>query len=311
MKAIVHFVKKDAPARKRVAYLANKAVLLGDWIGRDVAFNTESLLLDHHGGRGRKTRHVIISLERGTDLPDSKFETVAERFVSTFAPGSAWLGAVDRNTRSVHCHVLLLNTDCQHGSRTLNFTPQKIKQCQDAAMWSGGLLDNGRRSAIISKLSDAKKLIQELTYEDIKRHIKNGTIKASRCNKRNEVTSILFNGRKIRLSTLQRVALGRDPDDREYSVPEVGMGESVGAQPKYRAGQNRRRNNRNRREGAMDTAPTKNRLCKTVAGAATNGELRGLRTAGMGLFQNPGGDSRMAGLARHPDMGRGHIPLAP
>ena len=179
MRAIVHIVRRDGPVMKRVGYLANKSVLIGDWLGNGVAFNAERLVENHHGGRGRKTRHLIISLEQGGDSPSEQLAAAAERFVAEFAPSSAWLGAIDRDTRAVHVHLLLVNSD---GERCLDFSPSTLQRMQDAAAWSGGLLETGRRDAVIAKLTTAQQL-NKMTYEQIQNAIETGTLTVGRRSK--------------------------------------------------------------------------------------------------------------------------------
>ena len=193
MKAIVHIIKNDCknPAR-RVSYLANKDVLVGPWISNDVRLNTENLMCNHHG-RGRKTRHLVISLEKGADLEDSLFEKVAERFVGTFAPGSAWLGAIDRcEKKCVHMHLVLANVN-EAGTRTLRFGPAQLRQMQDINSWSSGLLESGRRGFIQSKCNITK-LIGGMTHEEIRNNIENGCISVGRCNSKGQVSSIIAFG---------------------------------------------------------------------------------------------------------------------
>jgi len=47
-RAIVHTVKRNASAVRRVSYLANKKTLVGDWCGKDVRLNAVLLMENHH-----------------------------------------------------------------------------------------------------------------------------------------------------------------------------------------------------------------------------------------------------------------------
>ena len=241
MRAVVHIVKRDGPPVRRVGYLANKAVLLGDWLGNDVALNAERLMEAHHGGRGRKTRHVLVSLEQGGDLPDEQMGEVAARFAAAFAPGVAWLGAVDRNTKAVHIHLLLVNSD---GERCLNFSPSILQQMQNVAAWSGGLLENGRRGAILQKLTTAKQLSQ-MTYEQIQNAIETGTLTIGRRSKFGVVSSVVLAGRRVRLSTVQRAAAlaaaHGDATHRLVGDAKMGVVGTMDAQRQRRKNEARRR----------------------------------------------------------------------
>ena len=235
MRAIIHTVKRDGPVKKRVAYLANKSVLIGDWVGNDVTFNSERLMEGHHG-KGRKTRHIILSLEQGGDLPDTLFATAAERFMATFAPQSAWLGAVDRNTKSVHLHLLLCNSD---GERTLNLSPSVLSKMQEVESWTGGILETGKRGAILSKLTTAAQ-IKSMTYEQIHDAIERGSITVGRCNRKGEITSIIFNGRRVRLSTVQRVASLGDAENRDAANASLGVVVRMDSRRRIREDETRR-----------------------------------------------------------------------
>ena len=252
MRAIVHTVKRDGPTKKRVAYLANKKTLLGDWLGNDAALNAERLIENHHG-KGRKTRHFIVSLEHGADLPDEQMGEVAERFAAAFAPGVAWLGAVDRNTKAVHLHLLLCNSD---GERTLNFSPQILRKMQEVATWSGGVLETGRRGAVLAKLTTAKQL-KEMTYEQIRTAIENRTLEVGRRNKEGVITSVVLGGRRVRLSTVQRVGtIGGGSENRLPDVPKMGVVCDVAARRKRCKAETRRGYGRSSGNRGMESSPS-------------------------------------------------------
>lgn len=304
MRAIVHIVKRDGPVRKRVGYLANKAVLLGDWLGNGVALNAERLMEGHHG-KGRATRHVVLSLEQGGDLPDSHLAVVAEKFTATFAPGVAWLGAVDRNTKAVHIHLLLCNSD---GQRTLNFSPEVLKRMQAVSVWTDGIMQDGRRGAVLAKLTTAQQL-KEMTHEQIEQQIRTGTLTIGRCNRKGEITSVILSGRRVRLSTVQRFALGcrderRDATNRDACLSSPRLDDGMETQRKQDPLAARGRRNRANRKRRMEPAtPAKQRPAK-----APDSTLRG--ESPDVLFSHrqtlPATGATLGGvcpLARNPDMG--------
>ena len=302
MRAIVHLVKRDASPQRRVGYLANKAVLVGDWIGNDIAFNAEALLFDHHGGRGRKTRHVILSLERDADMGDERLTEVAENFMFTFAPSSAWLGAIDRNTRATHVHIVLSNSD---GERTLNFSPAVLTRMQDVAAWSNGILQAGKRGAVLSKLSTAQQL-ETMTHEEIQDAVRRGEIQVGRCNRRGEITSVIFQGRRVRLSTVQRVAAAaveRDPANRGYDHSEVRLDGSVDRRRNRRQDAARRGAGRSAGRGTLGAPHAREQGQQASAQPQARGEPSELFPARPSPVQGPSaqpGDSR---VARTPQMG--------
>ena len=297
MKAIVHIVKNNAPAIKRVSYLANKKTLIGDWIGRDILFNTESLMLLHHG-KGRQTRHVIISLERGSLMESEKLADVAEKFIEKYAPGVAWLGAIDANTKTQHVHLVICNSDSE---KTLNFSPKVLQKMQDVNLWSSGLLESGKQGAILSKLTIAKK-IGEMSNEQIREQIENGNIQIGRRNRKGEITSIFAGGKRVRLATVQRVILG-DSDNRDFGVSQMDLVHGLGTSSQLRKAQTRRRNCADYSQGAMVTASTHKNHGKTASRAEKERESRELRPTDLGVFPKTDGERRVSRMETLPNMG--------
>lgn len=295
MKCIVHVIRHDGNPVRRVSYLAKKGALVGPWIGKDIRLNTENLICNHHG-RGRKTRHIVISLEKGADLEDSLFEKVAERFVGTFAPGSNWLAAIDRvKNKCSHMHLVLANVD-ETGTRTLRFGPAQLRLMQEVNLWSGGLIESGKRGAILSRLTAAQK-IAELSHTEIINEIKNGRIQIARCSKRSkEITSVFYEGRRIRLSTIQRVVQWRNTANRNDGRAEGDLGNGMAGKRNQRQVNNWARNNRNRIERAVGAATTKTILGKRVAESEKRGKLRKLCDESLEAFPNATRDTGMVGV---------------
>ena len=185
--------------------------------------------MENHHGRGRETRHLVISLERGAEIDNERLAVVAKRFMATFAPVSSYLGAIDRNTRSPHLHLVICNSD---GERGLNLSPAVLSKMQDVHEWSGGILESGKNSSgsILAKLTDAQHL-NSLTPHEIELAIRSGNLGVGRRSKAGIVTSVVFNGRRIRLATAQRVAavatgqhpIPGDATDRQIPVPGVRL----------------------------------------------------------------------------------------
>ena len=299
MKAIVHTVKRDASAVRRVGYLANKKELVGDWIGREVLFNAESLLLDHHG-KGRKTRHFVISLERDCDIATERLAEVAERFMATFAPASAWLGAVDRNTRAVHLHLVVCNSD---GERTLNFSPSVLSKMQEMETWTGGILETGKRGAVLAKLTTAAQ-IKSMTYEQIHDAIERGIITVGRRNRKSEiVTSIIFNGRRVRLSTVQRVASLGDAENRDAANASVGVVVGMDSRRRLRADETRRGVGPGASQRPMGAAHAVGQTQRAAPHPPQRRESSGLFPAAPRPIQREGEPPRTFGLDSIPPMG--------
>jgi len=165
----------------------------------------------------------------------------------------AWLGAVDRNTKAVHLHLLLCNSD---GERTINFSPQILRKMQEVATWSGGVLETGRRGAVLAKLTTAKQL-KEMTYEQIQNAINNGTLTIGR-RSNGIVTSVILAGRRVRLSTVQRVASLSDvkgnATNREPRNAKMGLDGIVDTQRQRRKAEARRRDYRDPGKGPLGAA---------------------------------------------------------
>ena len=301
MRAIVHIVKRDGPTTKRVGYLANKKVLLGDWLGNDVRLNAERLTEAHHG-KGRMTRHVILSLEQGGDLQDSQLAAVAERFAAKFAPGSAWLGAVDRDTKAVHVHLLLCNSD---GERTLNFSPSVLKEMQSVSAWTNGILQDGRRGAVLAKLTTAQQL-KSMTYEQIQTAIQTGDLAVGRRTKQGLVSSVVLGGRRVRLSTAQRTtAPERHPEHRDAELPSARLDGRLDSRPGDASHPPGRRTRPGDRARSLGQSGAARHDAKNAPGTGTQRDRPGVFLPGAQTLPHPGKPLLPAipGMARNPQMG--------
>ena len=302
MRAIVHTVKRDGPTVKRVGYLANKKTLIGDWLGNDIRLNAERLVEAHHG-KGRKTRHFIVSLEQGADLPDEQLSIVAERFATTFAPGSAWLGAVDRDTKAVHVHLLVCNSD---GERTINFSPSVLQRMQSVADWSGGVLQDGRRGAVLAKLTTARQL-KEMTYDQIQSAIATGALTVGRRSKQGVVTSVVLGGRRVRLSTVQRAAAAteRHPEHRDADVSTAGVDVRLDARPGDAPHPSGRRPRPGDRARSLGQPGAERHRPKATPGTRTQRDRPSILFQGSQILPHSGQSLRPAipPVARNPAMG--------
>jgi len=301
MRAITHMVKRDGPVKKRVGYLANKAVLLGDWVGNDVCFNAERLVENHHG-KGRMTRHILLSLEQGADLPNEQLATVAEKFMATFAPGVAWLGAVDRDTKAVHVHLLVCNSD---GERTLNFSPSVLKEMQSVSAWTGNILQDGRRGAVLAKLTTAKQL-KGMSYAEIQTSIETGTLVVGRRSKDGVVTSVVLAGRRVRLSTVQRAAAAeRDPNHREPDVSTPRVDPRLDACPGDAHAPSGRRPRPGDRARQVEQSAAAKRRTQTAPGARPRRERPDIFLPSPSILPVASKPplSAIPGMARNPQMG--------
>ena len=300
-KCIVHVIRHTGNPTRQVSYLAKKGVLIGPWVSDDVRLNS-ALLMESHHGRGRKTRHVVISLEQGAECEDSLFEKVAEQFVAAFAPGAEWRGAIDRGkTKCLHMHILLSNS---LNGRTLRFSPDTLRQMQQVNIWSKNLLESGKSDKITSRLSSARKLAEK-SYEQIRNEIENGQITIARCSKRGEVSSVFYEGRRIRLATIQRVVLTRDPKDRESNIPQVGMDGGMGVGFRQASHAARQRNHRNHSKRRLGHTTAQKQFCKKVS-ETTQGRDRPdiLFQAKTTLFNSRPGFAGTEGVACNPKMER-------
>ncbi len=184
-------------------------------ITRDARVDIESLISRHHG-RGKRVKHVVISCQ------DSEGEARAEAlaalpglandWIKSYAPTSDYIYLVHQDRQHPHMHVLLCNSD---GKKCLDWSPQQLRRMQDfkwtvratSGRGSGKHHEPGRGVYPLARNLRATELLK-LTKEQINERIKSGSITVGRRNSSGVITSVIIDGRRIRLSTLERLRGG-------------------------------------------------------------------------------------------------------
>lgn len=210
-------------------------------ITRSARIDAQSLISNHHG-KGRWLRHVVLSAEDCSDQEQrtvcfERLKKMVEDFVATFAPGATYLAVLHRDRLHPHAHVLVCNSV---NGRTIDWQPSTLRRMQDmgwtvhAAPGRG----SGQGKAVdvypLSKNLTASK-VAALNQQQLRELITAGTIKIARVNARGQVTSITYDNKRIRLTTIQRLALGQ-PNHRNQFV-DISPGLAAprpGLQPRRR-----------------------------------------------------------------------------
>lgn len=174
-------------------------------------------------GRG-EYRHVIISADDCTNLDERKKQVRAllrmgREWVRQFVPGGCYLGVVHDDREHLHLHLGLRNESVSGAAlgwakatiqlmQSMNWVPPELKNEFGIESGRGA----GRNSPEFSDAPyplaaslDAKQLA-EMETEQINENIRTGAIQVGRVNKRGEITSVTYNGRRIRLRTVRGLA---------------------------------------------------------------------------------------------------------
>jgi len=170
-------------------------------------------------------RHVVISAEDMSEIPDrldafAALADVAQQWLEAFAPSSPYLAITHDDTRHPHVHLLVANTVPNDDDVRLAWSPSVVSEMQSMAWVSEATkeefaIESGRHRGATRRESrgmpypnaqlDALKLAK-LENEQIYERIKSGDITVARRNKAGEITSIIYEGRRIRLSTIRHMA---------------------------------------------------------------------------------------------------------
>ena len=189
-------------------------------------------------------RHVVISAE-DTATPESRlgaFECLAvaaQAWIKAYAPNSNFLAVSHDDRCHPHIHLLLANSDRSHEESRLAWSPGTVSKMQSLAFVSEStretyLLESGRHRGVTRRERgglpypgahlDALKLAQ-MSDKEIKHYETRNELTIGRRNKAGAITSVVFQGRRIRLSTIrqlgqsQRYALpGRSADNRGRTI---------------------------------------------------------------------------------------------
>jgi hypothetical protein len=297
----------EVPCTDRVFSLSGnvEGILL-----REAAIDSFTLLSGHHG-KGRPVRHVVISMEDCADpfLRTASFRRLikmARQFVRKFARGARYIAIVHADRLHPHVHLIVCNSD---GRRTLNWTPATLREMQ-SMLWTSLATSGrgtGKNKAVavypLARQLDAK-TISTLTPEQINDLITAKQLSIGRVNRAGDLTSVVFNGRRVRLSTIQRFA-ATSATPRLHVDSRAGMESPAPRSPARRDRPRRRRTTARRRQRPMGTARTGAlHLHVGAANAPTPRVAPGLRLALPGVGEQERGEPRVAEVATTQSLDR-------
>jgi hypothetical protein len=174
-------------------------------------------------GRG-EYRHVIISADDCKNLDERRKQVRAllqlgREWVKRFVPGGCYLGVVHDDREHMHLHLVLRNESVSGAAcgwikstirvmQSMAWVSPETKQEFGIESGRGAGRSNPEFSDAPYPLAaslDAKKLA-EMEMDKIHANIRTGAIQVGRVNKDGQITSIIFNGRRIRLRTIRGLA---------------------------------------------------------------------------------------------------------
>lgn len=267
-------------------------------------------LLSHHHGSGKLVRHVVIS---GEDCADpttridflERLKKMAFEYIDTFAPGATFLGVLHQDRLHPHVHLLINNSV---NGRTLNFSPKLLKEMQSMSWTAHAQPGRGAgqgkaiRAYPLAQNLDIKKIYQ-LKPEEINELIAQRKIEIGRVNRRGDITSIIYNGRRIRLSSIARLSTSATDRHALASAPRLASSPARSASRNYFA----RRRRTHPHPGSRPVAsPSSDKDSSYPRYARTPGErvAPGFRPTLPRLVPAEREDSRVAGMGQNQNLAR-------
>lgn len=200
------------------------------------SFITQQLVDDVPDGR-RKIRQVLLCLS--SDLPVAEqvkiLKKACRRYAARYAPGCTFLAILhlDHNGedgRGLHAHLLIRNSNGE--GRAIDWSRDDLKEQQGMA-WAAGLdVVPTRGTGVPRRKNEAvpypksrnltAAFIGKLTEKEIYEYIESGRLCVGRRNKKGIVTSVIFDGKRTRLSTARTLV------ERERRLADF---RSAGAMP--------------------------------------------------------------------------------
>lgn len=193
------------------------------------ALTAQNLCGDVPDGRA-PLRHVVISAEdnMGEESRREAFAclaAVALDWIKAFAPSSNYLAVSHDDRRHPHIHLLLANSDPAHDECRLAWSPGTVSQMQSLEFVSDAnrkqfCIESGRHRGATRREQggmpypgarlDALKLAN-MTDKEIKEYEHRNELTVGRRNKAGQVTSVVFQGRRIRLTTIRQMGQSQGP----------------------------------------------------------------------------------------------------
>jgi hypothetical protein len=182
-------------------------------------------------GRG-EYRHVILSAEDCTNVDERRsmfrgLMAMGKEWTRTYAPDTPYVGVVHDDRVHPHIHLILKNEEAD--GRCLSWGKDQVREMQsmdwvsEATKETFGVIAGRGRGQHTLEYSNAPyplaknldaRTIAGFTENQINEYTNNGTLQTGRLNKRGEITSIIYNGRRIRLTTLRGLAQSGKSSDR-------------------------------------------------------------------------------------------------
>lgn len=174
-------------------------------------------------------RHVILSAEPITEISgrESAFAALmamAKDWMKRFAPGTPYLGICHDDRQSPHIHLLIRNSDRSTDGGRLSWSPNQLREMQSFDWVSSDTaqiysIEPGRSRGISKREGtgypypraqhlDAR-TISRMNQQQIYEHTRTGAFQVGRRDKHGHIKSIIYNGRRIRMATVELLA--KDP----------------------------------------------------------------------------------------------------
>ena len=169
-------------------------------------------------------RHVVLSAEDMTHAADrvsafAALADVAEQWLAAFAPSSPYLAIAHDDTAHPHMHLLVANYDQRNDDARLAWSPSTVSAMQSLNFVSPEThqqfsLESGRHrgatrregSGLPYPRADLSALkLAKMSDKQIEYYEHTGNLTVARRNKLGEITTIIFENRRIRLSTIRQL----------------------------------------------------------------------------------------------------------
>jgi len=184
-------------------------------------------------------RHVVISAQDTTGAGDRLeafkcLAAVAQDWIAAFAPDSNFLAITHDDRKHPHIHLLLANSDRSPDERRLSWSPGTVSEMQGLGFVTEDtrekfLVESGRHRGVTRREQGgmpypgaplAALKLANLTTKQIEEYEQQGTLSVGRRDKQGNVLSVIFEGRRIRLSTIRH--MGQHREHRVSDGPRGG-----------------------------------------------------------------------------------------
>ena len=233
------FLANGRLPREVEPFLENGSRVVGIINGLDIGTVTQipsvdanTLCADVPAGRAA-LRHVILSVE-DTFAPDGRskaFEALtdlAEQWIEKYAAGANFIGVLHDDRAHPHCHLLISNNDDFAGGSRLAWGPAVLKEMQSMSWVAEATrqkfsIETGRNNGVSRREGSGSPypaahldaaILAKATNQELEYYERTKQLSISRRNRQGEATSVNFNGRRIRLSTIRTMGAACGVDDK-------------------------------------------------------------------------------------------------